>query len=94
MTITNKMIESAIKKLETLENGFDSHRVILLLAHDNQRDYIESLYQIQNERPFQTLHTSLGIKIKEICLEKGFTPKECHSNDIFGQNSKCLSWRK
>jgi hypothetical protein len=91
MTITTQLIENAI---DSLGESFDSHDVIRRLAHDNQCKYVKALYEIENEKPFQTLHTALGLKIKEICSVRGFISTESRSKDIFGQNSKCLSWRK
>ncbi len=91
MTITKGMIEDVINDLG---NDFDSHKVILQLAHDNQRAYIDTLHAIDSETPFHTLHSKLGVEIKEICLELGFTRNESCSLDIFGQQSKCLSWSK
>jgi len=92
MTITTIMIEDAI---DALGKEFDSHDVIHKLAHVNQRAYISDLHSIENETPFHTLHTSLGIQIKKICLARGFTNGNAsRSKDFFGQQSKCLSWIK
>lgn len=91
MTITKDMINNAIN---ALGSKFDSHEVILKLAHDNQRAYVEALYETNSDTPFHKLHTSLGTQIKEICLSLGFKNTDSHSKDIFGQSSKCLSWIK
>lgn len=80
--ITDTMIDAAI---DAMPNDFDSHAVILKVAHDNQREYIAALHEkvIANvNAPFQALHGSLGIRIKHRCDAQGFafTPPSDHQS--------------
>lgn len=87
----NKAIKEAI---DELGESFDSHQLIQKLAHANQREYVAALAEINNETPFQTLHSALGRQIKAICIELGFSNKDHRSLDMFNQNSKCQLWSK
>jgi hypothetical protein len=95
--ITDDMLVAAI---EDMLNNFDSHQVILQVAHDNQHAYILALYEkvaAGVSVPFQALHSSLGTRIKQICDGGGYhftQPDEHQSNDIFGQLSHCAAYRK
>jgi hypothetical protein len=73
---------------------FDSHDVIHTLAHKNQRLYVAELAAIDNDRPFQILHSALGRRIKAICEELGYIGVASRSLDIFGQHSECIRWSR
>jgi predicted DCC family thiol-disulfide oxidoreductase YuxK len=73
---------------------FDSHDVIHTVAHENQRLYVAELAAIDNDRPFQILHSALGRRIKDICGELGYTGVASRSLDIFGQHSECVRWSR
>lgn len=73
---------------------FDSHDVIHAVAHQNQRLYVAELAAIDNDRPFQILHSALGRRIKAICEELGYTGVASRSLDIFGQHSECVRWSR
>ena len=73
---------------------FDSHDVIHAVAHENQRLYVAELGAINNDRPFQILHSALGRRIKAICEELGYTGTASRSLDIFGQHSECVRWSR
>jgi hypothetical protein len=89
MIISDKLIEKYIKSAGT---EFDSHDIIHKLAHDNQKLYIKALSLTNGERPFQTLHSELGKRIKAICEHLGYTGADSKSLDIFGQQSNCVRW--
>ena len=95
--ITDSMLAAAI---DAMPNDFDSHDVIIKIAHDNQREYIVALHEKVSTNvnaPFQALHGSLGTRIKHRCDAEGFqfTPPSDHqSSDIFGQLSHCAAYRK
>jgi hypothetical protein len=85
------IIRDAIDRADAV---FDSHDIIHVLGHENQRLYVRALAEILGERPFQALHSQFGIAIKEICVELGYTGVSSRSLDIFGQNSECVRWTK
>lgn len=64
--------------INILGTTFDTHRVIQEVAHRNQRKYI----------------VALGRRIKIVCKRLSFTNKDSRSPDMFGQNSKCLTWSR
>jgi len=87
----NTAIEQAV---ENLGESFDSHDVIREVAHNNQREYVAALADIDSNTPFQTLHSALGKQIRVVCERLGFTGVDSRSPDIFGQNSKCQRWSR
>jgi hypothetical protein len=91
MIIPDRVIE---KIIEEMGQEFDSHDVILKLAQDNQRMYVEALAAINGDRLFQTLHSEVGRRIKEICDRQGYAGENSRSRDIFGQHSRCVLWSK
>jgi hypothetical protein len=91
MNITDNLIREIINDAG---NNFDSHDIILTFAHKNQRLYVAELAAINNDIPFQTLHSTLGEKIKAISEELGYTGEPSRSRDIFGQDSKCVRWSR
>ncbi len=92
--------DSLVAAIEAMPNDFDSHEVILRVAHDNQHAYISALYQKVEggvSVPFQALHSGLGTRIKQICDGEGYHfthPDDHQSKDIFGQLSHCAAYRK
>jgi hypothetical protein len=75
--------------------SFDSHEIIRRIAHREQHQYIEALYECRGgDFPFQTLHASLGRRITGICEELGYEGKASSSRDIFGQDSSCIHWQR
>jgi hypothetical protein len=91
LMITEKMLTEVI---ESMPPPFDSHQVIIEVAHRNQRAYIEQLYANHAEAPFQAVHATLGIQINKICLGLHYTGKAHRSNDIFGRNANCVRYCK
>lgn len=75
-------------------DSFDSHDIIRWFAHANQRRYIELLHETNVDKPFQTLHSSLGRRIKAICESRGFVGEASNSLDVFNQNSNCIAWSR
>lgn len=81
--------------IDAMPSEFNSHQVISEVTHRNQRDYILQLYaKCDLSQPFHAVHTKLGIDIKTICLRLGYIQEGDRNEDVFGQNSKCLHWRK
>ena len=78
-----------------MRRRFTFHKFVRLLAHQHQREYIDSLANYKYKKaPFQALHRELeqrlhsgkyGIKLIE--------PKK-RSTDIFGKPSHCGEWEK
>jgi len=91
MSISDSVIEKAIQEMS---QEFDSHEVILKIAQDNQRIYVQALTETDGDRPFQLLHSILGRRIKEICNRYEYKSCDHRSKDIFGQHSKCILWLK
>lgn len=91
MNITDEIIEATLSRLG---DNFDSHKVILELAHNNQALYVSELVATQSDIPFQVLHSKLGRRIKVVCERLGFTGTVSRSNDIFGQYSECMHWSR
>jgi hypothetical protein len=85
-------IEGAIQSLGG--ESFDSHQLILEMVHRNQRQYVDALAATGGERPFQTLHSALGTRIKTVCNRLGYQGQDWRSSDIFGQASKCIQWSR
>lgn len=91
MNIPDELIEDAIN---ALGNAFDSHQVILELAHNNQNLYVRELLATESDIPFQVLHSKLGRRIKVVCERLGFEGRNWRSKDIFGQQSECMHWSR
>ncbi len=53
---------TAIPKIvDSLQNNFTTHELIIALAKQYQHDYIKALHdQLKSKRPFQTLHSNIG----------------------------------
>jgi len=87
----DEVIEVAISELG---ESFDSHDVIKKVAHLNQVEYISALSAAGSDTPFQSVHSSLGRRIKVVCEDLGFVAQDSRSKDMFGQNSKCQRWSR
>ncbi|MBL8992184.1 MAG: hypothetical protein JNM63_02510 [Spirochaetia bacterium] len=83
---------------EIIENQvgpvFDSHDVILLLAQQNQRWYVEELNRMSGDAPFQTLHSQIGKMIERLSPEFHLTGAGHVSDDIFRQPCSCMQWTR
>ena len=78
---------------------FTSHQFILLLAQQNQRLYVEALYDYRDSlhrgepTPFRAVHRILSQHLRglpDLVSYLGQTP----SVDIFGQRNSCARWQK
>ena len=91
MNITDEIIENVVL---TLGDDFDSHKVILEIAHSNQGLYVNELVATRSKIPFQVLHSNLGRRIKVVCEGLGFQGRNSRSKDIFGKQSECMHWSR
>lgn len=86
-------LENLVRNTIPLMSGdFDTHQLILKLAQQNQRQYVEALQQVQGEAPFQTLHSMIGKTVLKLAPEFGLTHRESSSEDIFRQKNSCGLW--
>lgn len=91
MPIPDHLIE---RTLDSMPNDFDSHDVIKDLAKENQRVYAEALVAVAGDRLFHVLHSDIGRQITRICEGRGYARLQSRSEDIFGQQSRCIGWSK
>ena len=92
MNISDAVIEEAVLNAGT---EFDSHGIILRLAHQYQREYVDALSAAPGESPFRNLHAMLGRRIKQVCERLGYTGEAFCSPDIFRQeSSNCIRWSR
>ena len=89
MNISDAVIEDVVLNAGTV---FDSHQIILRLAHQSQREYVDALNAGSGDSPFHTLHSALGRRIKQVCERLGYAGEPFNSADIFGQDSNCIRW--
>jgi hypothetical protein len=88
-------IDNALERIIAIAGDrFDSHDIIRTFAHGNQRRYIELLQGTHGDKPFQTLHSALGRRIKTLCERHGFAGEASNSLDVFNQNSSCIAWSR
>lgn len=71
---------------------FDTHELILRLAHENQTVYVRLLSEVPGESPFQTLHSQIGKAVKAVSGEFSLVGVASSSKDIFGQQNSCVRW--
>ena len=80
--------------IEQMPDEFNSHEFILLLAQQNQENYIEALYEYcRNTNPFQVVHGILSRQLHEyrnLVRHEG----ETNSTDIFKQRNRCARWSR
>lgn len=89
--ITRAMLEAVISRRK---GRFDSHDIILEVAHDNQVAYVEALYQERHHAaPFNVLHRKLGREIADICRALRWPERASKSRDMFGHSSGCTEYR-
>lgn len=89
-----KLTEQYPDIIEMMSEQFDSHEFILKLAHDNQQEYIEALYEYrENPAPFRTLHAILSraLHSHRDRVEDLGTAK---TNNIWMESNDCHLWRK
>jgi hypothetical protein len=80
--------------LSQMPDRFDSHQLILRLAQENQRFYIEALnLYLDAESPFMVLHDELAKHLQEY-PELIKQVSTVHSKNIFGQVNACAVWEK
>lgn len=91
MTIPDQLLEQTIDSMPT---DFDSHEVIKEFAQRNQRVYAEALVAVDGDRLFHKLHSDIGRQITAICERRGYARLQARSEDIFGQQSRCIGWSK
>ena len=99
MSNLSQELESAMSTaLQAMKDEFDTHQFILKLASENQKPYINALASIDSGRPFQTLHSAIGKRLKEGATSGEYAIQETAANfssrNIFGENSSCSTWRK
>ena len=97
--LTSRLENKLIPTIESMENEFDTHEFILMLAKNNQKDYIDALSNnIANKRPFQVLHSAIGKALKKISYRQNAPIQEVDANissrNIFGEYSSCSKWKK
>jgi hypothetical protein len=78
---------------------FTSHQFILELAHQNQVEYIEALYEYRNSlrsgkpAPFLTVHSVLAQRLNAF-PQLISQNRKVTSKNIFGSEDSCAEWRK
>jgi hypothetical protein len=80
--------------VKLMDDEFDSHKFILILAQKYQRLYIQALYEHREQsRPFHQVHMAIGKRLKkrEDLVEH---IRDHSSKNIFGEKSTVAFWRK
>jgi cellobiose-specific phosphotransferase system component IIA len=79
--------------LETMPDEFDSHQLILALAHQHQRLYVQALVTFaEMDYPFMAVHGEIAQRLSHTNLVKKIG--ERNSEDIFRQVNSASLWRK
>lgn len=79
---------------------FTSHKFILRLAREHQREYIEALYAYRNtprdgrHTPFMIVHGRLARQLQMCSNLVAQIPGMVPSHDVFGESNNCAQWRK
>jgi hypothetical protein len=79
---------------------FDSHDFILLLAHHNQKAYVEALYAYREVKhtdqpaPFLNVHRILTVQLHAYPHLIKQIRKNVPSETIFGEMIGCTVWQK
>ena len=83
--------------VDQMKHIFDSHEFLLVLAQQNQPEYINALYAYKtsgNQAPFQVVHGLLMKKLRQhtdlVLLLRDDKP----SIDIWGNSNTCAEWQK
>jgi hypothetical protein len=94
--MTDEELDELIRiTVDRMENKFDTHELILDLAHNNQPLYVRGLHATGGDHPFQTFHARIGTSLRRLAPGLSLSePEEWRSRDIFGQNSQCMKWRR
>jgi hypothetical protein len=88
-------IETLVREtLLDMPISFDTHDLIIKLAHNNQRKYVDALQRTNGEAPFQTLHSMIGKAILKMAPEFNLSHIPSNSPDIFRQDSSCVHWTR
>ncbi len=74
--------------------SFDTHQLIIKLAQNNQRSYIEALQRVNGDTPFQTLHSMIGKAVLKLAPQFNLKNEASSSPDIFGQKNSCVLWSR
>lgn len=85
--------------IASMRDDFTAHELILRLAQQNQRLYVEALHSYKDSpagstpTPFLIVHRMLAKRLSDfphLVQYQGDVP----SKDMFGNESKCSQWKK
>ena len=80
--------------LPSMDEKFTTHELILKMAQENQRAYIEALYAYRDSsKPFQAVHSQIGKHLKKM-TEKVQHIRDEKDADIFGNPGENALWKK
>lgn len=92
------LVQNIARAIERLPIEFDSHQLILVLAQENQREYINALQESSSTTPFQAVHSAIGKSLARHSPELGIQEIGAEANysspNIFGFSSPCSRWAK
>lgn len=88
------LVRRSIENILETKKSFDTHELIIKLAHENQREYIALLYKKGGTKPFQALHSDIGRIIKSLIGEFGLSESDSKSRDIFLHENTCSRWSR
>ena len=91
MNTVEDLVRATIPQMPTT---FDTHQLIIHLAQNNQRSYVEALQHVNGDAPFQTLHSMIGKTVLKLAPEFGLSNQAASSHDIFGQKNSCVLWTR
>jgi hypothetical protein len=80
--------------IATMSAKFDTHKLILTLAHSNQELYVSALNECTSETPFKELHGQIGKALKARPDLRELDNEPSYSDDIFGHKNTCSTWEK
>lgn len=93
--MTDEELETLIRKtVKDMSPPFDTHKLILLLAQQNQRQYVEALYKTKGRTPFLALHSRIGKILGSISEDLQLQRADWRSLDIFKQKSVCQRYTR
>jgi hypothetical protein len=80
--------------VKLMDDEFDSHDFILMLAHKYQKLYIQALYEHRDQtRPFHRVHMAIAKRLKKHTdLVRQVDSKP--SPNIFRRDNKVAVWQK
>jgi hypothetical protein len=82
------------RAIEAMGSKFDTHALILKLAHGNQKAYVNALQECTSETPFKELHGQIGKALKARPDLRELENEPSYSDDIFGHKNTCSNWQK